>query len=87
MLTKWKICYKQFLQENFVMHLSRNLEENFTSNHDNPNEEFNNLLKIFKLSVDHNVPLIKLSRKLTKLASKPWITKSLLNSIKTKNKL
>ena len=37
--------------------------------------------------MDHNAPLIKLSRKLTKLASKPRITKGLLNSIKTKNKL
>jgi len=37
--------------------------------------------------VDQNAPFIKLSRKLTKLASKPWITKSLLNSIKPKNKL
>ena len=37
--------------------------------------------------MDHNAPLIKLSRKLTKLASKPWITKGLLNSIKTKNKV
>jgi len=38
-------------------------------------------------SLDHNAPLIKLSSKLTKLASKPWVTKVLLNSIKTKNKL
>ena len=38
-------------------------------------------------SLDHNAPLIKLSRKLTKLASKPWVTEGLLNSIKTKNKL
>jgi len=65
------------------MHLSTNLEENFTSNPENPNEEFDNF-KIFKSSVDHNAPLIKLIRKLTKLASKPWITKGLLNSIKTK---
>ena len=86
-LTKWKRCYKQFHPEKFAMHLSTNLEENFTSNPENPNEEFNNFFKIFKSSVDHNAPLIKLSRKLTKLASKPWITKGLLNSIKTKNKL
>jgi len=49
----------------------QNLEENFTSNPENPNEEFNNFFKIFKSSVNHNAPLIKLSRKLTKLASKP----------------
>jgi len=36
---------------------------------------------------NHNAPLIKLSSQLTKLALKPWITKGLLNSIKTKNKL
>jgi len=41
-LTKWKRCYKQFHPENFVMHLLTNLQENFTSNHENPNEEFNN---------------------------------------------
>ena len=69
------------------MHLSTNLEENFTSNPENPNEEFNNFFKIFQSSVDHNAPLIKLSRKLTKLALKPWRTKGLVNSIETKNKL
>jgi len=69
------------------MHLSTNLEENFTSNPENPNEEFNNFFNVFKSSVDHNAPLIKLSRKLTKLASNPWITKGLLNSIKTKQTL
>jgi len=67
------------------MHLSTNLEENFTSNPENPNEGFNNFFKIFKSSVEHNAPLIKLSSKLTKQTSKPWITKGLLNSIKTKN--
>jgi len=67
------------------MHLSTNLQENFTNNHENPNEEFNNIFLIFKSSVEHNVTLIQ-SRKLTKPASKPWITKGLLNSIKTKNK-
>jgi len=86
-LTKWKRCYKQFHPENYAMHRSRNLEENFTSNPENLNEEFNNFFKIFKSSVDHNAPLIKLSRKLTKLASKPWIMKGLLNSFETKNKL
>jgi len=69
------------------MHLSTNLQENFTCNHENQNEEFNNFFVIFKSSVDHNVPLINLSRKLTKLPFRPWIPKGLLNSIKTKNKL
>ena len=86
-LTKWKRCYKQFHPENFTMHPSTNVEVNFTSNPENPNEEFNNFLKIFKYSVDHNASLIKISRKWTKLAWKPWITKGLLNSIKTKTKL
>jgi len=48
------------------------MEENFTSNPENPNKEFNNFFLIFKSSVDHNAPLIKLSRKLAKLASKLW---------------
>jgi len=38
---KWKRCYKQFHPENLVMHLSTNLQDNFTSNHGNPNEELN----------------------------------------------
>jgi len=63
------------------------LGRKFASNSENPNEEFNNVFKIFKSSVDHNAPLIKLSKKLNKLASKLWITKGLLNSTKTKNKL
>jgi len=39
-LTKLKRCYKQFHPKKFVMHLSTNLKENFTSNHENPNENF-----------------------------------------------
>ena len=60
------------------------LGRNISSNPENPNEEFNNFFNIFKSSVDHNAPLIKLSRKLTKLASKPWITKGLLILLKLK---
>ena len=37
--------------------------------------------------MDNNAPLIKLSKKLTKLASQPWTTQGLPNYVKTKNKL
>ena len=36
-----------------------NKQENFTSNPENPNEDFNNFFKIFKSSADHNASLIK----------------------------
>jgi len=56
-LTKWKRCYKQFHPEHFVMHLSTNLEENFTSNHQNRNEEFNNFFKNIQILCGPQCPI------------------------------
>jgi len=70
-VTIWIRYYKQFHPEKFVIHLATNFQENFTRNHENPIEEFNSFFFIFKSSSNLNAQLVKLSTKLTKLASKP----------------
>jgi len=42
----------------FVIPLALKAQENVTSSHENPNEEFNSFHKSFKSSVDYNAPLI-----------------------------
>ena len=48
---------------------------------------FNRFINIFQSVVDNYAPLRPISRKKAKLKHKPWITKGILKSIRTKNKL
>ena len=50
-------------------------------------EQFKRFLDIFSITLSKHAPLRKKSRKEKKLNSKPWITKGILISSKTKNKL
>ena len=61
---------------------------NFSFNdNDDIDEAMNNLISSFKQITDMHSPLRLNSRKEQKLALKPWITKGILKSIKTKNRL
>ena len=51
------------------------------------NNKFEKFYSIIKLTIEKHAPLKKLSRKQQRLKNKPWITKSLLISIKKKQKL
>ena len=51
------------------------------------NSKFDLLTLKVREILDRNVPVIKLSRKEKKLKLKPWITRGILNSIKTRNRL
>ena len=57
----------------------------------NPNISVNkisqNLTSSFENVLNKHAPLQKLSRKEKRLSEKPWISKSILKSIKTKNRL
>ena len=53
----------------------------------NVNEMFDTFQNKFLGIIDNNVPIITLSRKESKLRQKPWLTKSILESIRTKNQL
>ena len=54
--------------------------------YENINSSFNNFIAKFKHVIDKHAPLRKLSRRKKKLAAKPWLTKSVLVSIKKKKK-
>ena len=55
--------------------------------HADPNIDMSNLLHIIQKNTFNRAPLRKLSRKEMKAKSKPWLTKGLLKSISTKNKM
>ena len=52
-----------------------------------PNLDITNLLNLISETVNVHAPLKIMSRKQMKLKAKPWITKGLLKSITTKNRL
>ena len=52
-----------------------------------PDTDLNNLMKIIQEVTSIHAPLRRPSRKEMKAKSKPWLTKSLLKSVKTKNKM
>ena len=56
-------------------------------NHDIFNQLFSDFIEIIKSAIDHHAPFKKLSRRQRILKQKPWISSSLLKSIKTKQKL
>ena len=51
------------------------------------NNKFEKFYSIIKLTIENHAPLKKLSKKQQRLKNKPWITKSLLISIKKKTKI
>ena len=75
---------KNFNTENFLIELSENL--NIFYNNCTVDEQFERFLDIFNITLSKHAPLRK-SRKEKKLNSKPCITKGILISSKTKNKL
>ena len=76
---------KNFNTENFLIELI----EDLNVFHDNyiVDEQFERFLNIFNITLSKHAPLRRKSRKEKKLNSKPWITKGILISSKTKNKL
>ena len=65
-----------------------NLKLNKTSFEDfSVDESFKNFLNIFAAIVNTHAPLKKCTRKKKKLKVKPWLNKTLLKSIKKKNRM
>ena len=50
-------------------------------------ENFCGFIEYIKTTIDNHAPLVKLPRRQKRLQAKPWITKGILNSIKTKQNL
>ena len=81
-------CTKSFNLENFLFDLNYQLSTNmFDSKTSRVDNDVKCLNDTFIAVLDKHAPLRIMTRKEMKLNSKPWITKVLLTSIKTKNKL
>ena len=81
-------CMKKFNLDEFLIDLKLQLEgSNFESLQFSVNDKVQLLSVTFKSIIDKHAPLRTMSRKELRLNKKPWITKGILISIKTKNKL
>jgi len=78
---------KNFNDEAFIEDLSENLNDP-TNNFDHDiNQCMSDFIKIFQSILNKHAPIRTQTRKEKKLKRKPWLTKSLLQSIKQKNKM
>ena len=59
----------------------------FSFDENNFEETFCGFIQCLKIAIDNHAPLVKLSRRQKRLQTKPWITKGILNLIKTKQNL
>ena len=80
---KNNFCPEAF-SDNLVRKLGNLDSNNFPLNRDNFNETFDQFINSIAKIIDKHGPLERLSRKQKKLASKPWITKRTLISIRKK---
>ena len=89
-LSTLKLIYYSVLFgiENFLVDLHKHVENIKVSN---PNTSVNSnatsLSSVFELALNKHAPLRPMSRREKRLSQKPWISKGILKSIKTKNKL
>ena len=81
-------CMKNFNLDECLIDLKLQLKGgNFESLQSSFNDDVQLLSATFKSIIDKHAPLRTMSRKELRLNKKPWITKGILISIKTKNKL
>ena len=78
---------KKFDDEAFSEDVNNKLEYLSRNLNDDPNTEIHNILNAITKATNLHAPLKKLPRKKMKIKEKPWLTKDLLESISTKNKL
>ena len=82
-------CMRNFNPELFLDDLNSKLhqiEENILIDNDIENN-FQNFISFFFKLLNQHEPVKQLSRREKKLSKKPWITKGIYTSIKTKNRL
>ena len=71
----------------FNLELKQNLESLSLSDQVDPNSFADHITNVYKALIDKYMPIRTLSRKQRSFFNKPWITKGLKISIKTKNKM
>ena len=77
---------KKFNIESFSEEISNSSKSSFRNRENDPNVVILKILNVIT-KITNKYPLRKLSRKKVKSKTKPWLTKRLLKSIFTKNKL
>ena len=77
---------KNFDKQKYLNDLSNKLSS-LTLDVENANDNFTNFNNLLEDTINTHAPLRKLTRKELKLKKKPWITKAILVSTKTKNNL
>ena len=70
--------------DNLDWELGNLISNTFPLNRHNFNKTFDQFVNLIAKIIDKHAPLQRLSRKQKKLASKPWITKGILISIRKK---
>ena len=87
--SKMERCMKFFKLEEFIMDLNRQFQNYCDiSNQDaDVNKDVSRITETFINTLNSHAPLKPMSRREKKLNKKPWMTKGILNSIRTKNKL
>ena len=87
--SKMKRCMKTFKVENAIIDLICQLQSclNINNQDTDVNEDVSRITEIFMKTLNSHAPLMFMSRRERKLNEKPWITKGILKSIKTKNNL
>ena len=86
--TKFRQSMKQFKLEDFLLELRNDLSNlNLKPDKSDVNQDVINLTTVFNSVLDRHAPMRQMSRKEKRLTDKPWITKGILISIKTKNRL
>ena len=79
---------KQFKLEDFLLDLRNDLSKlNLKPDKSNVNQDVINLTTVFNSVLDKLASMRPMPRKEKRLTDKPWITKGILTSIKTKNRL
>ena len=77
-------CYKNLNVDSFSFDLDDELRHNLSNISLDADSKFTLFLDTFIDVINTHSFLVKLSRRKTKLASKPWITKGISKSMKTK---
>jgi len=83
----WRRCYKNLNVDSFLFDLDDKLRCNLSNISLDADSKFTLFLDTFIDVINTHSPLVKLSRRKTKLASTPLTTKGILKSIKTKKRL
>ena len=83
-----KRCTTLFVTKDFLINLGSTLENYLEINpNSSVNDDVSELTRIFMKTLDKHAPLKPMSRREIKLNAKLWITKGILISIKTRNRL